>query len=196
MWDRRYSEEGFAYGTDPNDFLVSVVEFLPPNATVLSLGEGEGRNGVYLAGRGHYVVAVDSSSVGLAKAASLARHRAVVLRTEKADLASYTIPPLSYDAIISIFCHLLPETQTRLYSQVYQGLRPGGVFILEGYSKRQLEFNTGGPTQAEYLMDHDSIKQALAPLKLRHSIETERVIHEGRHHNGRGAVIQIIGVKE
>lgn len=196
MWDQRYSEEGFAYGTEPNDFLVSVVEFLPPNGTVLSLGEGEGRNGVYLAARGHYVVAVDSSAVGLAKAASLARHRGVVLRTEKTDLARYTIPPLSYDAIVSIFCHLSPELQVRLYSQIYQGLRPGGVFILEAYSKRQLEFNTGGPKNADLLMDPDTIKQALHPLKLRHCAETERIIQEGRYHNGRGAVIQIIGVKE
>lgn len=196
MWNQRYSKEGFAYGTDPNDFLVSAVEFLPPNGTVLSLGEGEGRNGVYLAERGHYVVAVDSSSVGLAKAASLARHRGVVLKTEKADLACYSIPPLAYDSIISIFCHLLPKTQTRLYSQIYQGLRPGGVFILEGYSKRQLEFNTGGPGKAEFLMDQDWIRQALHPLKLRHCIEIERDIHEGIYHNGWGAVIQIIGVKE
>jgi len=196
MWDQRYSEDGFAYGTNPNDFLVAAVEFLPPNGTVLCLGAGEGRNGVYLAERGHYVVAVDSSAVGLAKTASFARHRGVVLRTEKADLASYTIPPLSYDGIISIFCHLLPEVQKRLYEQIYRGLRTGGVFILEGYSKRQLDYDTGGPKQAELLMDLDVVKPELHPLKLRHSVETERDIHEGRYHNGKGAVIQVIGVKE
>lgn len=196
MWNQRYSEKGFAYGTEPNDFLVAAVEFLPPNGTVLCLGEGEGRNGVYLAQRGHHVVAVDSSAVGLAKAASFARHRGVVLWTEMADLANYTIPPLSYDAIISIFCHLRPETQTRLYGQVYKALRPGGVFVLEGYSKRQINFNTGGPKKIELLMDLETARQELQPLKLRHSIETERNINEGRYHNGKGAVIQIIGVKE
>ncbi len=196
MWDQRYSEEGFAYGTDPNDFLVAAVEFLPPNGTVLCLGEGEGRNAVYLAERGHHVVAVDSSAVGLAKATGFARHRGVVLQTEKVDLSDYTIPPLSYDGIISIFCHLPPVVQAQLHEQIYQGLRPGGVFILEGFSKRQLELNTGGPRKAELLMNLEAIKQELQLLKLRHIIETERNIHEGRIHNGRGSVIQVIGVKE
>jgi SAM-dependent methyltransferase len=196
MWDQRYSEEGFAYGSEPNDFLVAAVEFLPPNGTILCLGEGEGRNAVYLAERGHHVVAVDSSAVGLAKAASFARHRGVVLRTEKADLADYTIPPFSYDGIISIFCHLRPEIQAKVHAQIYQGLRPGGIFILEGFSKKQIEFDSGGPKDEALLMDLDTLKQELSALKLRHTVERERVIHEGKYHDGRSAIIQVIGVKE
>jgi SAM-dependent methyltransferase len=196
MWDQRYSEEGFAYGSEPNDFLVAAVEFLPPNGTILCLGEGEGRNAVYLAERGHHVVAVDSSAVGLAKAASFARHRGVVLRTEKADLADYTIPPFSYDGIISIFCHLRPEVQAKVHAQIYQGLRPGGIFILEGFSKKQIEFDSGGPKDEALLMDLDTLKQELSALKLRHTVERERVIHEGKYHDGRSAIIQVIGVKE
>lgn len=196
MWDQRYSEEGFAYGSEPNDFLVAAVEFLPPNGTILCLGEGEGRNAVYLAERGHHVVAVDSSAVGLAKAASFARHRGVVLRTEKADLAEFTIPPFSYDGIVSIFCHLRPEVQARVHAQIYQGLRPGGIFILEGFSKGQIEFDSGGPKDPDLLMDLDTLKQELSALKLRHSVDRERVIREGKYHDGRSAVIQVIGVKE
>lgn len=196
MWDQRYSEEGFAYGSEPNDFLVAAVEFLPPNGTILSLGEGEGRNAVYLAERGHHVVAVDSSAVGLAKAASFARHRGVVVRTEKADLADYTIPPFSYDGIVSIFCHMQPEAQARVHAQIYQGLRPGGIFILEGFSKRQMEFDSGGPKDVELLMDLNSVEQELSALKLRHTVDRERVIREGKYHNGRSAIIQVIGVKE
>jgi len=40
-WDERYSGAGFAYGTEPNDFLASVADRLPPGP-VLTLGEGEG----------------------------------------------------------------------------------------------------------------------------------------------------------
>lgn len=56
MWDKRYGGETFAYGTQPNDFLRAQASLLPVGDT-LSLGEGEGRNAVFLAGLGHKVLA-------------------------------------------------------------------------------------------------------------------------------------------
>ena len=50
MWDERYSEEGYAYGTAPNGFLASVVGEL--QSPVLCLASGEGRNAVWLAEQG------------------------------------------------------------------------------------------------------------------------------------------------
>ena len=52
MWDQRYAEPGFAYGTEPNDFLAASLGHLPAHGDILSLAEGEGRNGVFLAQRG------------------------------------------------------------------------------------------------------------------------------------------------
>ena len=48
---------------------------------ILGPAEGEGRNGVFLARRGHAVTAVDQSQVGLAKASALARSHGVALTT-------------------------------------------------------------------------------------------------------------------
>src|ERR671917_608005 len=81
MWDERYSQPGFAYGTEPNEFLASVAGRIPAGGAVLSLGEGEGRNAAYLAGLGHRVVAVDQSEVGLAKAQWLAAERGLTVST-------------------------------------------------------------------------------------------------------------------
>ena len=71
MWDKRYAGETYAYGTQPNDFLRDNAQSLPVGDT-LCLGEGEGRNAVFLAGLGHRVTALDSSEVGLGKALRLA----------------------------------------------------------------------------------------------------------------------------
>ena len=57
-WDERYSEVGFAYGTAPNEFLVSVADRIS-HGQILSLAEGEGRNAVYLAALGYEVTGVD-----------------------------------------------------------------------------------------------------------------------------------------
>ena len=82
FWERRYAEPAYAYGTEPNGFLVEVAGRMPPGP-VLCLAEGEGRNAVWLAGRGHAVTAVDASAAGLAKAEALARARGVRDRDDR-----------------------------------------------------------------------------------------------------------------
>ncbi|MCB0296304.1 MAG: SAM-dependent methyltransferase, partial [Calditrichaeota bacterium] len=61
MWDQRYNTPEYIYGKTPNDFLVEMIDRLP-KGEVLSLAEGEGRNGVYLAQQGCRVTGVDSSA--------------------------------------------------------------------------------------------------------------------------------------
>ena len=195
MWDERYSESGFAFGTEPNDFLVASVGLLQPGSEILCLAEGEGRNGVYLASLGHRVTAVDSSSVGLEKALQLAERRGVSMDIVEADLEDFAIQPSSFQAIISIFCHLPPAIRIHLHQKVCEGLSPGGVFILEGYAKKQINNDTGGPRKIELLMDLEELKHELQPLILNHAIETDRDIREGAYHDGIGAVVQIIGTK-
>ncbi len=196
MWDQRYAEEGFAYGTNPNDFLKESTDKLLPGGNILCLAEGEGRNAVYLAERGFTVSCVDLSPVGLEKATALAQSRSLSIQTCVADLKDYQIAENSYDAIISIFCHLPPPIQEHVHGQIHKGLRPGGLFVLEGFSKQQLYYNTGGPRKAEMLMDLDSVKRELKPLCFQHATEAERIIREGNYHNGKGAVIQIIAIKK
>ena len=48
LWDRRYSEKEYVYGTDANDFLRDYAVSLRPGKA-LCLAEGEGRNAVWLA---------------------------------------------------------------------------------------------------------------------------------------------------
>jgi hypothetical protein len=83
----------------------------------------------------------------------------------------------------------------RLHQKVCEGLTPGGIFILEGYAKKQIDNNTGGPRKIDLLMDLEELKRELQPLILSHALETQRDIQEGAYHNGIGAVVQIIGTK-
>ena len=194
-WDRRYGEPGFAYGTKPNDFLAVSLHQLPPSGTVLCLADGEGRNSVFLAEHGYTVTAVDSSSVGLEKAKALATERGVAITTCNADLADYQLPENAYDAIISIFCHLPPPVRRTLHGQIPSSLREGGVYLLEGYTPRQLNYGTGGPPVKELLMELSDLQVELRQLQITHGLELEREVYEGRLHTGLGAVVQLIGVK-
>jgi SAM-dependent methyltransferase len=193
-WDRRYSAPEYVYGTAPNQFLASVVHRLP-TGRVLSLGEGEGRNAVFLAEQGFAVVGVDRSRVGLAKARRLAAERSVALGAVLADLAGFPIAPHAFDVIVSIFCHLPPRSRAQVHAAVVAGLRPGGVFVLEAYTPRQLAYGTGGPPVPELLVSLSDLETELDGLELAIAREVDRDVVEGRLHHGLGAVVQVLGFK-
>jgi SAM-dependent methyltransferase len=194
MWDERYSSEEYAYGTAPNEFLKSMAARIP-KGRVLSLGDGEGRNGVYLAGQGFEVLSADASPVGLAKARKLAADRGVRLDTLVTDLTAYEIRPGDWDGIVSIFFHLPSAARRVLHRKVVAGLRPGGAFVLEAYTPAQLRLKTGGPSVADMLVTLRDLKEELPGLVFEHAEEVERAVVEGKFHTGRAAVVQVLARK-
>lgn len=193
-WDERYREPGYSYGTMPNDFLVAV-ESRIPHGRILSLAEGEGRNAVYLASQGYRVTAVDASAVGLCKAEALAAEHGVSITTIVADLGEFRIEPNQWDGIISCYCHISSTIRARLHHGVVNGLKPGGVFVLEAFSKEQLAYDSGGPRDLDLLMALDDLKRELAGLEFIRAATLERDVIEGTRHTGRASVVQIFAVK-
>ncbi len=194
MWDQRYAEEGFAYGTEPNGFLAEVAPGLP-RGRVLSLAEGEGRNAVFLASLGFEVHAVDQSAVGIEKTRRLAKERGVTVHAEVGDLATYPIAPGSFDGIVSIFAHVPKPLRVSLHDRVVKALRPGGWFVLEAYPPSQVGRGTGGPPVVELTMDPDDLRRELAGLELERLEELEREVVEGKYHTGVARVVQVIARK-
>jgi SAM-dependent methyltransferase len=195
MWDERYSAEGYAYGTAPNQFLKENVHSIP-KGKVLSLAEGEGRNAVFLAQQGYSVTAVDASLVGLNKARNLAEKNGVVIECMHADLADYDFGNNEWDAIVSIFCPLPSSLRIALYKKVMTGLKRDGVFLLEAYTPDQLKHGTGGGNLVDMMQTKESLNNELAGLEFTHLIELERDVIEGIYHTGTGAVVQAIATKK
>jgi len=195
IWDQRYGTDEFFYGTDPNDFLREHTRLIRPGGEVLCLAEGEGRNAVYLAGLGFRVTAVDGSPVGISKMERLARSKGVQVAAMLGDLERFTLAPLAWDSIVSIWCHIPQPARARLHGEAVAALRPGGTLILESYHPRQLEFRTGGPPTADLMMTLAVLRQELAGLDLLVAQEIERVVREGKGHHGRSAVVQVVARK-
>jgi len=193
-WDERFDVSDYIYGTDPNEYLVEVVDRIP-KGPVLCLAEGEGRNAVYLAGKGYEVTAVDSSSVGLEKALKLARERSVKIETVHADLADYEMGVERWTGIVSIFCHLPKELRALVCRRCVAGVKPGGAFVMEAYTPRQLAYGTGGPQSLELLVEPEDVTKELFGLRFERTLEKVREINEGMSHRGAGAVVQILGFK-
>ena len=194
FWDSRYAEADWAYGCEPNDFLREQAGQLPAGEA-LCLAEGQGRNGVYLAGLGHRVTVQDLSPVGLGRAEQRAQERGVAIECLCCDLSELQLEAESTDLVVAIWMHLPPDLRARVHGQAMRALRPGGHLILEAYTPRQLRFGTGGPPTAELLIEPDQVRdewQGLDWLVLR---EQERWIKEGPYHRGQSAVVQAFGRK-
>ena len=196
MWDQRYSETGFAYGSEPNDFLASHAQrHLPPGGDILCLAEGEGRNAVFLARSGFCVTGVDSSAVGLEKARALAAQHGTDIQTIVSDLREFDLGIERWDGIVSIWCHTPPDLRAQLHHSAVAALKPGGVFLLEAYTPEQLKYKTGGPPTADLLMSLTEVQAELSGLELVIAEEKLRDVQEGKYHSGLSSVLQLVARK-
>ena len=191
-WDERYAPDTYFYGTEPNDFLRAQAATIPVGGTVLCLGEGEGRNSVYLAGQGYEVVALDQSAVGLKKAERLASTKGAHIHFLVANLDGYRFEDSRWDGIVSIWCHLPSAIRVSIHRQVARGLKPGGIFLLEAYTPRQIRNNTGGPKDVDLLPSLAEMRLDLAGLEILVGTEIDRVVREGTGHTGMSSVVQIV----
>lgn len=195
FWHQRFDQDSYFYGTEPNDFLRENQAVIPAHGHVLSIGEGEGRNAVFLAEQGFKVTAIDHAASGLDKIHKLAAKRGVNVETQLVDLNDYVFEMNRWDGIIAIFCHLPPLLRQQVHQQILQALKPNGVFLLEAYNPKQLKLKTGGPSNVDLLYTAESLQQDLTGLEFLHLKEIERIITEGEGHNGLSAVTQLIAKK-
>lgn len=195
MWNVRFGTEEYVFGLEPNDFLREQAMKLP-RGKVLSLGEGEGRNAVWMATQGFEVWSVDLSSAGVAKTLKLAKSLGVTVHASLGDLDDFVIEPASWDVIISIFVHTSSQVRRRIHQQVVKGLRHGGVFLLEAYAPKQLAFGTGGPKDSSRFPTIELLTDELSGLQFDLLHEITRDVVEGSLHTGHAAVIQVVARRQ
>ncbi|MEO0377180.1 MAG: class I SAM-dependent methyltransferase [Cyanobacteria bacterium P01_A01_bin.17] len=196
FWDDRYGESSYGYGTEPNQFLADQKYRLKSGMNALAVGDGEGRNGVWLAQQGLQVLSIDLSPVGLKKAQELAAQHSVQLRTECADLSTWDWPQDQYDLVVSIYLHLPPEIRQKIHSSIFNALRPGGLLILEAFNPKQIEYqrqyDSGGPKIPEMLYTPELLRQDFANAEVLELTETTTDLSEGEYHHGKASVVRLV----
>lgn len=193
-WDKRYSEEQFAYGVKPNEFFKSEIEKLNPGRA-LFLGEGEGRNSVYAATLGWKVDAVDFSTSAKEKALRLAEENKVKINYTVTDLENYQFLKSKYDVVVMIFLHLPKELNIKIFSNAISALKSGGKLLIETFSKNQINNSSGGPKYPELLFSEEELSRFTQGLNKILFESKTIILDEGIYHKGRADVIRFVGEK-
>ncbi len=198
LWSQRYSDAGedYLFGVAPSRFLEAHRQLFNAGATALSVADGEGRNSVWLAEQGLDVTALEISPVALAKARRLARGRRVAVNFVRTDTIAGPWPDDTYDFVIGIFIQFVgPEEREIQFARMEQAVKPGGLLLLHGYTPRQLEFRTGGPSAIENLYTEALLRDAFAGFEILALRAYEDELSEGAGHKGRSAVIDLVARK-
>jgi SAM-dependent methyltransferase len=196
FWDERYATDAYIFGTAPNVFLSSQAGLIHAGMRGLAIADGEGRNGVWLAAQGVQVHAIDVSPVALEKARKLAAERGVTIHFELADILDWNWPQASYDLVAAIFIQFAPPPERdRIIAGIRRSLKPGGLLIMQGYTPKQVEFGTGGPSNPANMYTADLLRNWFGDWEIAHLREHESVISEGSHHHGMSALIDLVARK-
>lgn len=194
FWNERYAATEYAYGTEPNLFFRENIEKIPPGK-ILFPAEGEGRNAVFAAKLGWDVTAFDVSIEGKKKAELLAGSNSVKIDYLIGNYDIVSFPINHFDCIVLIFAHMNPSKRKEYHQKLISFLRPGGIIILEGFSKKQINNNSGGPRDINMLFSEDEIQSDFLLLSELIITETDYNLDEGPFHQGIASVIRVKGIK-
>ncbi|MCK6600225.1 MAG: SAM-dependent methyltransferase [Bacteroidetes bacterium] len=195
FWNDRFGGAGFLYGSEPNEFLKQESGRFLPGGRILSLGEGEGRNAVFLGGCGYKVTASDSSTGGFLKLRGLAAEKKVTVQERLEDVVTGNWDTESWDGIVNIFCHIPSAARREIHRKIKKSLLPGGLYVTEQFSKDQLSFPSGGPKDPDYLCEKEEFDQDFRQDFDILVLEKRVIYLDEGFHKGDGSVIRFIGQK-
>lgn len=196
MWDERYAQYGFLFGTEPAAALRRHAVRFPAKSRCLCVADGEGRNSVWLAEQGHEVAAWDASKVAINKARSLAESRGVSVDFSLEHAESYDWASNQYDVVIAVFVQFAgPDLRSRMFRGMKDATRPGGIVFLHGYTPEQLIHGKGGPPCAENLYTTSMLRDQFDDFDIGFLEAYEATIDEGTGHSGRSALIDLVAIK-
>lgn len=196
FWNERYADEKYAYGIQPNQFLVEMITKLPTQGKIVFPAEGEGRNAVFAAKNGFEVFAFDTSIEGKKKADKLANDQGVKIDYRVGILEELDFEPASFDGAVFIYSHFPKAIRATIHKQIEELLKPNGVLIFEAFSNEQLQYPSGGPKDIEMLFSEEEIKEEFKNIEF-DFLKTEIIeLNEGPFHQGKGSVVRFIGKKK
>lgn len=198
FWNKRFAEAGddYLFGDAPNSFLASQRELLKPGMKALSVADGDGRNGVFMASLGLQVLSVDFSPVAQQKAKQRAKSKSLDLEFREVNLHNWDWPKEEFDLVVVVFIQFSSAAERPgVFAGIQQALKPGGLLLLAGYRPEQLEYGTGGPADAENMYTEEILRDGFSGMDITHLRGHDDQVREGSGHHGMSALIDMVAYK-
>ena len=201
-WDELYQPSHYLYGTEPSAFVRRQAFRLRPGMHALLAGDGEGRNGVWLARQGLKVVSVDLSRNAQMKAIRLAQRHGVRLKFECCNILERRWRRGQFDLVAAIYLHLPHSQRKMLHNRMADWLKAGGCLLLEAFHLRQAELSgqpSGQPSgQSEdtgLLYSQDILREDFHRLEIQELTVDVVTLNEGTMHQGAAHVLRLVARK-
>ena len=194
-WNQRYAESKHIYGTRANLFFEEELAKLKP-ASILLPGDGEGRNSLHAAKQMWRVDAFDYSDQAVKNAKEFCNSQNVEVNFYLSSILDHENVKAKYNALGFFYLHLDSKDRPAAHQFITDSLKPGGVLIMEVFSKNQLGRNTGGPRNQDMLYSLTEIQNDFKEFEFILLEELEVELSEGELHNGKAMVIRCVGRKK
>ncbi|MBI5742478.1 MAG: class I SAM-dependent methyltransferase [Candidatus Niyogibacteria bacterium] len=142
---QKYFEQAYTTGSDiwthfPYETKAAeLLEKLPQNSIILDLGSGRGTWAFELVEKGYRAIGIDYAkrAVDKANADAAVRNLASKVRFVEGDVLDMAFKDSTFDAAadFGLLQHLHPEDWERYAAEVARTIKPGGYFLLVGFSK-------------------------------------------------------------
>jgi SAM-dependent methyltransferase len=194
-WDRLYQGEKYVYGTAPNRYLVQQVSLFQPGMKALLVGDGEGRNGVWLAMQGLLVVSTEYSFSAVEKAKRLASQCNVELTFECCDLRNWSWPQNEFDVVAAIYLHLGKKERRKIHRKMADCLKPGGFLVLEAFRRKRCCAGTADCGTDDCLFTTAALRGDFCDLEILELLEGTVALNEGAMHQGLAEIVRLLARK-
>ena len=195
FWEARYAQAGRVFGDEPSELMTRFQHLFTKGMTALAVGDGEGRNSVWLAQQGLHVTAIEQSRSAVEKAKTFAAAHKVRVDFQCMNLHDYAWPQAAFDVIISIFVHLPAADREHVRHQFLNSLRPGGLLVIEGYHVDHLTTGLRGPPDPQMYFTEASVARDYADLETLHLQKNQTDVIESGIALGKGIALEYIGRK-
>lgn len=170
--------------------LLAAHEPMIPAGPILFLGSGDSVDAVELARNGRAITVFDESPERLVRTATLARALGARLELHQGDAGDWRLGLERWAAIVVLFSTWPTPARRRLFGQIPNALKPGGLFILEGHA-----FGPEGPSDLDdNRLDPEDARPELEMLTLSRFATVSRTMATDGGAFRTAPVLQIVGI--
>jgi 2-polyprenyl-3-methyl-5-hydroxy-6-metoxy-1,4-benzoquinol methylase len=175
-WDARYAAAQ-QWSDEPNALAGSLLAELPAGRA-LDVAAGEGRMALWLASHGWTVTALDFSAVGLQRGQQRAQERGLHVDWQVADATAAEFGDQAYDLVLVLvlYLHLSRQVLPEVLARCARAVAPGGLLMVIGHDRDNLEHGVGGPPDPNVLYDVELLRAAATGLEVQRAEQVDRQV--------------------